>query len=115
MCVVLIDVVANDVLKHCIVCRLKASQADFRVRLGSDSPFDGGQLFTVSKLFVHPKYQGSWDWDLALLKLNASIKFGESAKPIKIARSAPKTGRKGTVTGWGNTSASVSAQQIYSL
>lgn len=88
----------------------KASQVDLRVRLGSDSPFDGGQFFTVSKQFVHPKYQGTWDWDLALLKLNASIKFGEAAKPIKIARTAPKTGRKGTVTGWGTTSASATSQ-----
>lgn len=90
-----------------------ADEEDLRVRLGSESPFKGGQYFSLSKVIIHPNYTSTWDWNIALLKLKTKAKFGRKAKPIKITRIAPTTGNTGIVTGWGPQSKSANGIREY--
>jgi secreted trypsin-like serine protease len=61
-----------------------------------------GQLRSVSRRFIHPRYNGSGGYDAAILKLRRPVK---SIKPIKLAtakqNNLEKPGHILTTAGWG--------------
>ncbi|KAG8310695.1 hypothetical protein J6590_059496 [Homalodisca vitripennis] len=75
-------------------------------RIGSTESEDGGQIFTVDYVVAHKNFTGSWDNDVAVVKLNKPIKFGKNAKPIKLGTENLKAGTKGLIAGWGESSES---------
>ena len=56
-----------------------------KVRVGTSFRASGGELFNVSEIIQHPKYN-SWniDYDFSLLRLETELKFSDSVQPIKI-------------------------------
>ncbi|KAG8306388.1 serine-type endopeptidase activity protein [Homalodisca vitripennis] len=81
-------------------------QDELSFRVGSTDSGHGGQTFTAAKLVVHEKYTGSWDYDIAVVKLNKPIKFGKNAKPIKLGSKSLKAATKAVIAGWGPSSQS---------
>jgi secreted trypsin-like serine protease len=68
---------------------------------------DQGQKSWVSRIFIHPRYNGDTvTYDAAVLKLSSPV---SGIAPIKLASSKQnyleKSGRKATVAGWGSTTA----------
>ncbi|XP_046687595.1 kallikrein-14-like [Homalodisca vitripennis] len=61
-------------------------------------------IFTVDHVVAHKNYTGSWDNDVAVVKLNKPIKFGKNVKPIKLGTKSLKAGTKGLISGWGESS-----------
>ncbi|XP_065117768.1 haptoglobin [Paramisgurnus dabryanus] len=61
----------------------------------------------VEKVFLHPDFQNTteWDNDLALIKLKEPVKFSDSIMPIPLPEigdnQEEKTGERGIVAGWG--------------
>ncbi|KAG8310698.1 hypothetical protein J6590_059499, partial [Homalodisca vitripennis] len=66
-------------------------------RIGSTESDEGGQIFTVDHVVTNKNYTGSWDNDIAVIKLNKPIKFGKNAKPIKLRTKNLKSGTKGLI------------------
>uniref|UniRef100_A0A1B6HVA2 Peptidase S1 domain-containing protein n=1 Tax=Homalodisca liturata TaxID=320908 RepID=A0A1B6HVA2_9HEMI len=81
-------------------------QDELSFRVGSTDSEDGGQTFTAAKLVVHENYTGSWDYDIAVVKLNKPIKFSKNAKPIKLGTKSLKAATKAVIAGWGPSSQS---------
>ena len=74
---------------HCFFERYTAEQV--RVQAGvqeiltARSPPDAGQVRNVTKIFIHPAYNGAtWNNDIAILVLNESLQFNDYVKPIKL-------------------------------
>jgi secreted trypsin-like serine protease len=68
---------------------------------------DQGQKSWVSRIFIHPRYNGGTStYDAAVLKLSSPV---SGIAPIKLASSKQnyleKSGRKASVAGWGSTTA----------
>jgi secreted trypsin-like serine protease len=68
---------------------------------------DQGQKRRVSRIFIHPHYNGDTvTYDAAVLKLSSSV---SGIAPIKLATSRQnyleRPGRNATVAGWGSTTA----------
>jgi secreted trypsin-like serine protease len=69
---------------------------------------DQGQKRRVSRIFIHPRYNGDTvtTYDAAVLKLSSPV---SGIAPVKLATAAQdyleEPGRKATVAGWGSTSA----------
>jgi secreted trypsin-like serine protease len=65
-----------------------------------------GQTRRVSRIFVHPKYNPSWNdaYDVAVIKLKRPV---SGIAPVKLATASQDyletPGRDATVAGWGNT------------
>lgn len=84
------------------------SEENYKIRVGSSSSSDGGSLYAVSQLAIHPEYNVSTrDYDFGLMKLNQSLKFNNSVRKVKLPTSALKTGQKAVITGWGDVSIGV--------
>ncbi|XP_046674828.1 chymotrypsin-1-like [Homalodisca vitripennis] len=66
-------------------------------RIGSTESDEGSQIFTVDHVVTNKNYTGSWDNDIAVIKLNKPIKFGKNAKPIKLRTKNLKSGTKGLI------------------
>ncbi|XP_046674831.1 trypsin II-P29-like [Homalodisca vitripennis] len=81
-------------------------------RIGSTESEDGGQIFTADRVVANKNYAGSWDNDIAVIKLNKPIKFGKNAKPIKLGTKSLKAGTKCKIAGWGGTSDSTESSPV---
>ncbi|XP_046674826.1 trypsin theta-like [Homalodisca vitripennis] len=79
---------------------------DLSFRVGSANCEKGGQLFTADKVLVNENYTGSWDYDIAVVKLNKPIKFSKYVKPIKLGTTSLKPTTKVAIAGWGAASQS---------
>lgn len=63
-----------------------------------------GQVRSVTKSIVAPKFSTkTLLWDVALLKLNASMTLGSNVTTITMATSVPAVGTKMLIGGWGAT------------
>ncbi|KAH8352470.1 hypothetical protein KR084_004372 [Drosophila pseudotakahashii] len=73
------------------------------VRVGSSNSESGGQVVRVSRILAHEnfgEYYGLSD-DVAVIKLQTSLKMGVGVKSIPLADSSPKPGSLASVSGWG--------------
>uniref|UniRef100_T1J010 Peptidase S1 domain-containing protein n=1 Tax=Strigamia maritima TaxID=126957 RepID=T1J010_STRMM len=82
---------------------------DFTVLLGAYSlnPKSKSSLqLGVTKMFIHPQYTHieTLEYDIAILKLNKTVKFSDSIKPPCFPRPGNNyVGEMATVSGWGQT------------
>ncbi|KAG8301584.1 hypothetical protein J6590_049733 [Homalodisca vitripennis] len=74
---------------------------DLSFRVGSTKCDKGGQLFTADKVLANENYTGSWDYDIAVVKLNKPIKFSKYVKPIKLGTTSLKPTTKVAIARWG--------------
>lgn len=60
-------------------------------------------MVPVEKIIIHPEYRQEHKFDLALIKLNQSLKFGQRIRPICLPKFSfgRSNFRKGRVIGWG--------------
>ncbi|XP_061398827.1 serine protease SP24D-like [Musca vetustissima] len=89
---------------HCVTSGLppvKKSIASVIVKAGSTHLARGGQMLRISQIIVHPDYDDSEN-DIALVKLEKPLKFGETIKPISLASQDPPEGASVVIAGWGN-------------
>lgn len=69
--------------------------------MGSKHWASGGQTVKVENVTVHPKYAGSWQYNVAVLKTSAPLKLNDKVKAIEVGTNKLTAGTKGYVAGWG--------------
>lgn len=62
-----------------------------------------GKRFFIRDIKVHPNYQPLVTSDIAVLKLNRTLKFGPLIQKIKYSNKTIGGGENCTLTGWGYT------------
>lgn len=86
---------------HC--CGHPADQ--FNVYSGSNNIYEGGDQHLVSEIHVHEDYQENKSWvnDIAVMKVDPPITFGESTAPVSLPAKGQEipAGSVATVVGWG--------------
>ncbi|XP_062556318.1 trypsin-3-like [Armigeres subalbatus] len=89
---------------HCVYYA-NVEPSDFSIRAGSTLRNEGGQLITVSQMFVHPDYD-DWtlEWDIAVLKLSVNLVFGRNVQPVALPSSTLRVsqGTIASIAGWGS-------------
>ncbi|KAG8310691.1 Submandibular glandular kallikrein-9 [Homalodisca vitripennis] len=58
----------------------RVPQGDLSFRVEGTKCEKAGQLFTADKVLENVNYTGTWDYDIAVVKLNKPIKFGKHVK-----------------------------------
>lgn len=71
------------------------------MRAGSNRVDSGGQHLNVSKIIIHELFNGSYSYNVALIKTASTIKLSKTVKTIKLAKSTPKAGMKSKLIGYG--------------
>jgi secreted trypsin-like serine protease len=99
---------------HCLVDDFgnTIDPGSINVRVGSLNVSSGGTLRGVTSLSVHPSYEhlaGSFDHDIALLRLSSPVAFSQTVGSVAPILSSQESllafdGALATVTGWGTTS-----------
>lgn len=87
---------------HCVDNAIVRSDPKRLAIIAGASAFEtGGQRVGVTAVFKHPNWnRETFDFDVAVLRLDASITVG---RPIKLGSSDAPTGQLGWVSGWGAT------------
>ncbi|GLH06565.1 Trypsin-7, partial [Gryllus bimaculatus] len=87
----------------------KLLSATYTVRVGSTERQSGGTVFEVKEVITHPKYNPGehFDYDIALLELNGSIKISPTSQPVDLPDEGTpvEEGEVGVIAGWGSTDA----------
>ncbi|XP_016980369.1 trypsin delta-like [Drosophila rhopaloa] len=76
--------------------------AIFSVRVGSSNRDFGGQVVNVLRILKHRRYNGA-SYDIAVIKLQTSLRMGAGVRSIPLANSSPRPGSLVSVSGWGRT------------
>uniref|UniRef100_A0A1B6G4G4 Peptidase S1 domain-containing protein n=1 Tax=Cuerna arida TaxID=1464854 RepID=A0A1B6G4G4_9HEMI len=81
------------------------------IRVGSTNWTQGGMVFQTEQCILHPQYKGTWDYNIALLKIKGSIPFSKRNKNVKAANLPKKSidsynNQTFQVSGWGVRSSS---------
>lgn len=85
-------------------CLLQTTENMLKVRLGSKHISQGGQIYQVERLEIHPRFNTiTLNYDIAYLRLNQSVLFTELIQPVVLAgkRDTLKHGEIATIYGWG--------------
>ncbi|XP_016968843.1 trypsin delta-like [Drosophila rhopaloa] len=79
--------------------------ATFSVRVGSTNPDFGGQVVKVLRILKHEDYGLYYEisHDIAVIKLQTSLRMGAGVRSIPLANSSPPPGSLVSVSGWGRT------------
>ena len=74
----------------------------FYVTFGSNSLSIERFSIKTKAVYKHPNYTGSFENNIALIKLEEDIKFNENVKPVKLPKTASdQIGNFVTISGWG--------------
>ena len=85
-------------------CLQNVSPSVLKVRAGSSFWNSGGILVSVAAFKNHEGYNPeTMVNDIAVIRLNSSLKPSSTIKPIALATSAPPSGAVASVSGWGTT------------
>lgn len=73
---------------HCLIGKtISASNVIIRIRAGSAQSNSGGELVQVSKTILHENFdKKTFDYDIALLKLEKKLKFSSNIKAIELPK-----------------------------
>lgn len=72
------------------------------VRVGTSTIGHGGDVYQLSKITQHPKFNpNTGDYDVSVITLSSDITFGASARPITLSSTTLQPGLNCTATGWG--------------
>lgn len=86
---------------HCVARKMSD---DLFVRVGSSRSNDGGRLYGVMGMAVHPKYNREISsYDIAVLRLEDCVTLSHRVKTIELARLEPRENESVLVTGFGRT------------
>ncbi|XP_053660850.1 trypsin 3A1-like [Anopheles marshallii] len=97
------SVVANRLALTAGHCCIGADVANLSIRGGSTFHEDGGILFTVNRIFLHPQYDDdNLNNDVCVLRIIGTFLQHPNIAIIQITNSATiPGGGQGTVSGWG--------------
>ncbi|XP_011049282.1 PREDICTED: chymotrypsin-1-like [Acromyrmex echinatior] len=86
-------------------CMSGLDNAVITVVLGTNTLDKGGDQYFSIKKWVHPYYNSILIWhDIALIKVNKDIVFGDKVKPIALStKNFDKSDYPATLSGWGTT------------
>lgn len=87
-------------------CAYKVNKNILSIRVGSSTSYEGGQIYKISNVNVHPQYvHGKMVNDLAVLNLTNPLKLSPSVAIIEIDRTMSRLpdGIQVEATGWGRT------------
>lgn len=90
----------------------------YKILVGSNDLHSGGFNYTADKFVIHPKYfPYEPAADIALIRVNETIKFSEKVKPVAFSNKQVPIGSKARAFGWGlmvfNFDISQNSLQIY--
>lgn len=100
------SIISKDFIVTAAHCTYNRQAADLKVRAGSSYRAFGGRVRKVAAIHEHPRYDhatGTYDYDIAILKLSRSLRFGRKVKAINLPtlNQIVPVGTKCFVTGWG--------------
>lgn len=87
----------------------RSAANDFKVRVGSTTHSNSGDLIQVKKLVQHPQFNmDNIDYDFSLLKLETIIALSASKKPVSLPKQSEEVpdNTNCLVSGWGDTQVS---------
>ncbi|KAG5863580.1 hypothetical protein JTB14_030270 [Gonioctena quinquepunctata] len=85
-------------------CTFDQTAETLSIRVGSSYRNQGGRVYAVNELYYHPEFNdGTYDYDISLLRLNSSLEFGTSVRKISLASEGTQItdGLLAQATGWG--------------
>ncbi|XP_057659340.1 transmembrane protease serine 9-like [Diorhabda carinulata] len=85
-------------------CTYNVEETILSVRVGSSWRNEGGAVYDVEKIEVHPDFDDlTFDYDISILRLTTSLDFGKRVQPITLATAGTQIDDNldGYVTGWG--------------
>ncbi|XP_056640870.1 serine protease 30-like [Diorhabda sublineata] len=85
-------------------CTYNVEETILSVRVGSSWRNEGGAVYDVGKIEVHPDFDDlTFDYDISILRLTTSLDFGKGVQPITLATAGTQIDDNldGYVTGWG--------------
>lgn len=92
--------------------RFKPDQ--LRIRVGSNSAVDGGQLLAVDRLYPHPMYN-QFNNDVALLKTDEEMVKNSTVQMITIGSTPPTLGTPANFIVWNPVSCLILSNLNYYL
>uniref|UniRef100_A0A182MKM9 Peptidase S1 domain-containing protein n=1 Tax=Anopheles culicifacies TaxID=139723 RepID=A0A182MKM9_9DIPT len=97
------SVVANRLALTAAHCCIGSSVSDLTIRGGSTSHEDGGEVFFVSRVFIHPDYDdANLNFDVCIVRVIGSFMGKPNIAIIQPTNSGViPTGVQGIVSGWG--------------
>lgn len=97
----LIDEVTVVTAAHCMQ---SYEVQELRVRLGSTSRSEGGELVSVRAFKFHEGYNSKLMVnDVAIIKLSTPVRQTSKIRAIELATVTPASGTEAVVSGWGTT------------
>ena len=85
-------------------CYPGRAPSDFTIRAGTSVRGIGGQVVSVSQVFMNPFYNpAKVDFDVAVLKLATNLELSTSVTTITLGNVSPNPGDLAFVSGWGTT------------
>ncbi|EDV98093.1 trypsin epsilon [Drosophila grimshawi] len=98
------SVYSHDIIVTAAHCLQSVSAKDLRVRVGTTYWREGGSVHSVKSFRNHEGYnKRTMINDIAIIRLESSISFDSSVRPIDIAEKNPANDAEAIVTGWGTT------------
>uniref|UniRef100_A0A6P4E452 trypsin n=1 Tax=Drosophila rhopaloa TaxID=1041015 RepID=A0A6P4E452_DRORH len=92
---------SEDIVITAAHCVQYAYPSSLHVRVGSAYTSFGGQVVRVSQILVHQGYDQSLSNDIAVIRLQSSLRLSDSVSSIPLAENSPASGSPATVSGWG--------------
>lgn len=94
------------------------SKSLYKFRIGSTNLQEGGELFDISDVFIHPTYDASFslnplDYDFSIVRLANPVELSNIVGIIKLPDENDETaaGEMCLLTGWGSNSQSNAASE----
>ncbi|ALC39946.1 CG17571 [Drosophila busckii] len=98
------SLISEDCVVTAAHCMQSYKASEMQVRLGSTQRNSGGEVIGVKAFKFHEGYNSDLMVnDVAVIKLSSPVRFTSKIRPIALAKEAPKSGTKATVSGWGTT------------
>ncbi|KAI9575744.1 hypothetical protein GQX74_015486 [Glossina fuscipes] len=96
------SIISENIVVTAAHCLQGVKPSELQVRLGSTYYNEGGLLVGVKALKYHEKFDPKLViYDIAIAKLDKSIKESSTVRYIELTKKVPKTGTSAVVSGWG--------------
>lgn len=89
---------------------LNITHKELKVRVGSSSYYEGGELLDVDAVIIHPNWGSEsnemyMDYDFALVELSLPLRYSKLVRPINLPdyNEDPEVGLSVFISGWGET------------
>lgn len=89
---------------------LNITPEELKIRVGSTSYYEGGELLDVHAIMIHPNWGSKlnemyMDYDFALVELARPLRYSKLSRPINLPdpNEDPEEGLPVFISGWGET------------